>query len=161
MARGFERLADRADAPVHHVGRRDDVDAGLGVRQRLLDQRLQGRVVGDVAVGVEQAVLAVAGVGIERDVGDHAELGMRVLERAHRALHQAVGIPGFVGALAFRCVADHREQRDRGNAQLVHACRGLDEQIDTDPFDAGHGLDRLALLFAIEHEHRVDEIVGS
>ena len=35
VARLLERVADRADAPVHHVRRRDDVGAGLGVRQRL------------------------------------------------------------------------------------------------------------------------------
>ena len=31
----------------------------------------------DLAVVVEQAVVAVGGVGIERDVADHAELGQR------------------------------------------------------------------------------------
>ena len=44
-ARRLERVAHRADAPVHHVARRDDVGAGLGVRQRLLHQRLDGHVV--------------------------------------------------------------------------------------------------------------------
>ena len=38
------------------------------------DERRHGRVVGHVAGRVEQAVLAVAGIGVERDVGDHAEL---------------------------------------------------------------------------------------
>ena len=32
----LQRAADRADAAVHHVAGRDDVDAGLGLRQRLL-----------------------------------------------------------------------------------------------------------------------------
>jgi hypothetical protein len=38
----FQRRADRADAAVHHVRRRDDVDAGLGLGQRLADQHLDG-----------------------------------------------------------------------------------------------------------------------
>ena len=38
MARLLQRRADRADAAVHHVGRRDDVGAGLGLDQRLLDE---------------------------------------------------------------------------------------------------------------------------
>ena len=41
----FERLADRADAAVHHVARRDHVGAGFGMRQRLLHQRFDGDVV--------------------------------------------------------------------------------------------------------------------
>ena len=58
--RASSARADRADAAVHHVARRDDVDAGLGLHQRLLDQHLDGLVVEDVAGVVEQAVLAVA-----------------------------------------------------------------------------------------------------
>ena len=71
----LERLADRADAAVHHVARRDDVDAGLGLHQRLLRQHRHGLVVEDVAGRVEQAVLAVRGERVERDVGHQAELG--------------------------------------------------------------------------------------
>jgi hypothetical protein len=68
-------LADRADAAVHHVAGRDDVDAGLGLHQRLLRQHGHGLVVEDVAGVVEQAVLAVAGEGVQRHVGEQAQLG--------------------------------------------------------------------------------------
>ena len=71
----FQRAADRADAPVHHVAGRDDVHARLGLRQRLPHQHLDGLVVQDVAGLVEQAVLAVAGERVQRDVGHHAQLG--------------------------------------------------------------------------------------
>ena len=81
----FERLADGADAAVHHVAGRDDVDAGLGLHQRLLVQHGHGLVVEDVAGVVEQAVLAVAGERVERDVGQHAEPGKRAFSRARRA----------------------------------------------------------------------------
>jgi porphobilinogen synthase len=42
----------------------------LGLRQRHLDQGLDGRVVDDVAAFVDQAVLPVRGVRIERHVAD-------------------------------------------------------------------------------------------
>ena len=42
-----EAAADRADAPVHHVGRRDDVGAGLGLDEALLDQHRDRLVVED------------------------------------------------------------------------------------------------------------------
>src|SRR3546814_6943566 len=73
----FERFADRADAAVHHVRRRDDVGAGARLVQRLPDQYLDRLVVEDIARIVDQPVLPVAGIGIERDVGED-EIG-----RAH------------------------------------------------------------------------------
>ena len=72
-ARRIEAGADRADAAVHHVGRRDDVAAGLGLDQGLADQNPDGLVVENDAVA-HQAVMAVAGIGIERDVAENADL---------------------------------------------------------------------------------------
>ena len=118
MARRFQRGADRADAAVHHVRRRDDVGAGLGVRQRLLDQRFDGGVVDDVAGLVDEAVLAVRRERIERDVGDHAELRKCLLQRAHRALREAFGIPRLARIEALRVGRRHRKQRERRDAEL-------------------------------------------
>ena len=42
-----ERLADGVDPAVHHVRRRDHVGAGARVRQRLLGEQVEGRVVVD------------------------------------------------------------------------------------------------------------------
>ena len=81
---GVERLADRADPAVHHVGRRDDVAAGFRLHQRLLDQHRDGLVVEDDAVA-HQAVMAVAGVGIERHVAQDADLRHFFLDRADGA----------------------------------------------------------------------------
>ena len=68
-----ERVADDADAAVHHVGGRDDVAAGGRLGERLLDQGVQRLVVDDVAVA-DQPVLAVAGERVQRHVADHADV---------------------------------------------------------------------------------------
>jgi hypothetical protein len=65
--------ADGADPSVHHVAGRHDVHAGLRLGQRLLDQHFHGFVVQDVAGVVQQAVLAVAGEGVQRHIGHHAQ----------------------------------------------------------------------------------------
>jgi hypothetical protein len=49
MAVRLERLADGADTPIHHVGGRNDVAAGLGLDQALAHERLQRHVVDDLA----------------------------------------------------------------------------------------------------------------
>ena len=86
-----ERPADGADAAVHHVGGRDDVGAGLGLDQALHHELLDGGVVDDLVAG-HDAVMAVAGVGIERDVGDEAEVGHRRLDRARSAADEIVRV---------------------------------------------------------------------
>ena len=94
----IERRADRADAAVHHVGRRDDVAAGFRLHQRLLDQHRDGLVVEDHAVA-HQAVMAVAGVGIERHVAEDADLRHFLLDGADGAGRR--DCPGLSASLPF------------------------------------------------------------
>ena len=56
-------------------------------------------VIGDIAVD-QQAVMAVAGIGIERHVAQHADLGHRLLDGAHRAADQIVGVERFAPVVA-------------------------------------------------------------
>ena len=89
------------------------------MRDGLLDERVDGLVVDDVAGVVDEAVLAVRRERIERDVGDDAEFGKRLLERAHGALREAVGIPRFARIEALRLGRRDRKQRERRNAERV------------------------------------------
>src|SRR3546814_11926570 len=53
------------------------------------DLHLDRLVVDDIAAGIEQSVLPVAGIGVERDVGQDADIiAARILDRRHRAAHQ-------------------------------------------------------------------------
>ena len=81
--RGIEAFADRADAAIHHVGRRDDVAAGFGLNERLADQHGDGLVVEDDVVA-QQAVMAVAGIGIERHIAKDADVRHLLLDGADR-----------------------------------------------------------------------------
>ena len=81
MAGIVEGLADAGDAAVHHVGRADDVAAGLGLHDGLAAQCLDGLVVED-PIALHDAVVAVRGIGIERDVAEDADLRHGGLDRA-------------------------------------------------------------------------------
>ena len=74
-----ERLADRADASVHHVRRRDDVGAGRRVRDGGAHELLDRRIVRDLVVD-DDAAVAVVGVLAEADVGDHEDVGTLALD---------------------------------------------------------------------------------
>ena len=85
----FQCLPDRPDAAVHHVAGGHNVHARLRLCECLLHQHLHGGVVEDVVVffrvGVQQAILAVAGEGVQRHVGHHAQFGELFFEFAHHA----------------------------------------------------------------------------
>src|SRR3546814_1085009 len=68
---GLKRLPDPADAAVHHVAGRDDVGARARLIQRLPDEHFHRLVIQHIAAIVDQPVLPVAGIGIERRSEEH------------------------------------------------------------------------------------------
>ena len=135
----FQRFADGADAAVHHVTGRHHVGAGVGVRQGLQHQRVHGFVVHHVTAVVHQAVLAMGGVGIQRHVGDDAQLGEALLERADGALGQAVLVPGRGGVERLGLGRGDREQHDGRDLQRHRLFGRAQQLIDGQPLHAGHG----------------------
>ena len=157
----FERRADRADSPVHHVGGRDDIDAGLGLGQRLPHQHRHRFVVEDVTAVVEQAVLPVAGERVEGDVGHQAKLWEFLFQLAYHPRHQALRIPGFLSVRRLERWIDHRKQRHHRDAQL-DALRGdRQQQVQAESLHAGHRSHRIAPLPAFLHEHGIDQVMRS
>ena len=89
-------VPDRPHAPVHHVRRRHAVRAGPRLRDGLAAQELDSLVVEDLAVVGDDAVVAVAIVGVERDVGVDLEVRELGLEEADGALDEAVRVEGLL-----------------------------------------------------------------
>ena len=82
MALVFQCGADGADAPIHHVRRRDDIAACFRLDQGLAHQHLERRIIVHIAVP-DQPVMAVAGIGIQRHIAQNADLRDRLLDRPH------------------------------------------------------------------------------
>ena len=158
MAVLLERSANPADAAVHHVGRRHHVRAGFCVGHGLAHEHGDRLVVEHVAIVIDDAVLAMRGVGIQRDVGDDDKVGVFGLDGPDRGLHQPVRIGALraVEALVFR--ADDRKQRHGGNAEVNGLAELAQQPVDTLALDARHRGDRLDGLGAFEHEDRVDQV---
>ena len=158
-ATGLERTADRADAPVHHVAGRDDVDAGFGLHQRLAGQHLHRAVVEDVAVFVEQAVLAVAGVRIERDVGEQPQAREALFQLAQCPRDQPCGVRRLVAAGVLQRRLDDREQGHHRDAQFDALLGHVVQPVQAAALHAGHARHVLRLRVAVEHEHRQDQVL--
>ena len=115
---GIERISYCVDAAVHHVGRRHDIGAGGGMALGLAGQHGDGFVVEYIARVIDQAILSVAGIGVERDVGNHAKFGKALLQRRNHARHQTIRV------VRLRCIEtlqrgiDYREQSQCRHPQL-------------------------------------------
>ena len=154
-ARRVEGRADRAHAPVHHVGGRDHVGAGPRVRDRLDGEQLEGRIVVHVAV-LHHAAVAVVGVFAETDVGHEDEPRRRLADGAERPRDDAVGVGGAAPArvLPLR----HAEEEDGRHAQVPEAAALLGRAIDRALRDARHRRDRLLDPAPGHDEERLHEL---
>ena len=155
----LERLANRLDAPVHHVRRRNDLRPGLGMRQGLAHQRIDGHIVLHVALFVEDAVLAMGSERVERDIGDDAKLGKAFAQSSRGTLSDTVRIPGFRRIQRLFLQRRDGKQRQRGNTQRHPLLGLLQQQIDRQPFHTGHRRHLFAAILAVEDEHRQDQII--
>ena len=104
--------------------------------------------------------MAVAGEGIERDVAEHAEAGKFLLDGAHRLAHQIVGVERLGAVLVAQRGLGIGKQRDAGDVQLHRALGVAHRLVDAEPVDAGHRGDAVALVVAVDHEQRPDQVVG-
>ena len=83
--------ADGADAPIHHVRRRDHIGACADMHQRLCDQALHRRIIRDCAVLVQQTIVAMRRVRIKGHVRDQTNFRGGILHRLQRTRHEAFG----------------------------------------------------------------------
>ena len=161
MTRALQRLPDRADAPVHHVRRRDHVRPRRRLVERLPDQHLGGVVVEHVTVVIDQPVLPVAGIRIERDVGQDADIAAaRILDRTHRTAHQVIGVERFLAAFAAQVALRVGEQRDARDAGRDRVLGALGNQIDRPAGHARQRADRVLDPRPLGHEQRPDQVGG-
>lgn len=136
-ARLVERRAQRAHAPVHHVGRGHHVGSGARMAHRLGRQEPERLVVVHAPALVEHAAMAVARVLAQAHVGDHVEVGRVFLDGAHGLLHHAAVVVSFAAPLVLaRRKAEQHERVHAAASKLVHLGRQL---VDRKLEHARHG----------------------
>ena len=156
----IESLADRLHASVHHVGGRDEIRAGLGGQDRHFHERFDGAVIVHVrAGGVQHAVVAVRGVGVEGDVGEDHRAGRLRLHFADGAVGEVRRVEGFG---AFGGLAGRVDLGEEGHAMDAEGeqFRALGAELgERDAADAGKGADGFGHV-AFGDEERLDQVAG-
>mmetsp|Transcript_66113 Transcript_66113/g.131132 ORF Transcript_66113/g.131132 Transcript_66113/m.131132 type:complete len:391 (+) Transcript_66113:420-1592(+) len=153
-----ERVTDSADTAIHHVGRGDDVAARACLHDGLLAQLLDRVVVENFAV-LDNAVVALARIRVERDVGADDRIGQRILEHCNGARHDPIRIVGLLTSVGLECVVNLGENDERAHTILVCILRLGDHALQAVALTSWHGGDRHVGL-VVMNEERVDEVGG-
>ena len=155
-----ERVADRADAAVHHVGRRDHVAAGLGLDERLAAQELDRLVVRrhHRRARTPSWPCVVNGSSATSHITPSSGCAFFTARTARQTRFSGLSASSPSGALALG--RRRREERDQRNAERLRLARRIDQRVDREPVDPRHRRDRLARRAPVMDEHRPDEVGG-
>ena len=108
---------------------------------------------------MQDAVMAVGGVGVQRHIGDHADLRLGRFDRGDRPAHEVVAVEGLFAVLRLQILRHLWKQGDGRDAQPLGFGHRLAQQVDGQPVDAGHRGHRLPRALALHQEDRPDQIV--
>ena len=102
------------------------------MRQRLPDKHIDCCVVENIAIVIDDAVLAVGCVRVERNVGHYDEVGQLCLDRLHGPLYQAVRVGTLRTVERLAVSPNHREQGHGGYAQIPGFGKSGEQLVDTE-----------------------------
>ena len=102
----------------------------------------------------------MAGIGIERDVAEDADLRHLFLDRPNGATDQVVRIERLAALLVAPRGIGIREQRDARDGELGRPFGVPHRLIDRKPLDARHRGNRDPRFGPVNQEQRPDQIVG-
>ena len=125
-----------------------------------LHQHRDGLVVEDLAVA-HQAVMAVAGVGVERHVAEDADLRHLLLDRADRAADEVVRVERLAAVLVAQLRIGVGKQREAGDVELRPRARPrAPPRRPSSRSTPGIEATGARVLLAVDDEQRPDQVVG-
>jgi len=107
----------------------------------------------------QQAVMAVAGVGIESDVAEYPDLRHSLLDGPDGTTHQIVRIERLASVLVTALRVGVGKERETGNGKLGGTLGLSHGLVDREPLDARHRVDRHARLRSFGEEQRPNQIM--
>ena len=125
----LKRIADRADAAIHHVAWCNNVRPGRCLIERLRDEHIRCRVVQHITAAVDQPVMAMRGIGIERDISQNTDFGNRTFDRPDCLTHQIVGIKRLATVVGAQLARGVGKQRDTADPQITRFACPLDDAV--------------------------------
>ena len=138
VIKGF---ADGTDAAVHHVARADEIRTGAGLHHRLLAELINGLVVQHDTLFTDDAVMAIAGIRIERDIRHDRHLRDLLLQLSDRTGNQSVLVEALSTVFGLEPFSHLGEQHHTTNAEIPGTPHLTSELIQAPATGAWHGTD--------------------
>ena len=138
----IKRGPDDGDAAIHHVGRRDDITAGIRLMNGLLTKDRDRLVIGDLAIA-QHTVMSMIGKGVERDVANDAKIGKSRFHRPHRPADKIVAFTGERSVGILQRHVDRWKDGDCRNAEIDSLAGLCDQPVDTEAHYTRHRVHRL------------------
>ena len=159
-----QRRADGGHAPVHHVARRNDVRASLGMTRCRGCEQLECRVIQNLdwprhlaGSAMHDAAMSVLHILAQAHVRDDQQRRQFLFQQPHGLLDDSI-FGERARSLGVLFIRD-AEQQDRRDAERMDA-RGLAQQfIRRKLEDARHGIDGLAQFAPGAGEKRQDQML--
>lgn len=153
----IQRRPDRGDAAIHHIGRGDDITAGMGLMNGLLAQDRDGLVIGDLAI-TQHAVMTMIGKGVERDVANDAKIRTGLPYSSHRPADKVVAITGERSVGIFQRHVNRWKDGDCRDAKIDSLAGLCDQPVDAKTHHTGHRVHSFGHAVTLDHEHWPDQI---
>jgi hypothetical protein len=159
VAAVVEGVTDRRDLTVHHPRWRDHVGTCVGLRPGDPPVQLDGPVIVDVALVVQDAAVAVVGVLVQAEVAkDHVVVAELLAQEPEGPLGDAVRIPrlGALGVLPVGDAEQHERDESFGGDLVRLLAKGLQRMLGL----PRHRCDGRRFGDALLHEQWSDQVAG-
>ena len=152
-------FADGGDTAIHHVRWGDDIASGMGLVNCLFAQHSHGGVIDDFAFD-KDAVMAMVGERVERNIADHTKPGMCGLDRAHGAADQIVTVARQRAVIVLQGGVNRRENGYGRYVQPDGFAGRAHQPVNAVAHDARHCCHSFRPVVALNHEQRPDQVIN-
>ena len=153
----IEGFADSPNSSIHHVAGANQIRPGPGLGNGLAAEDRHRFIVEHYPFLADDAVMAVAGVGIEGHVRHDRHLGVHLLKPANSSGYQATFVEAFGAVFGFKAIGHLGKQHNAADAQVPSAAHLLHQAFEAPAHSSWHGTNGL-VGGAFVHEERINKV---
>ena len=128
--------------------------------QGLAREDFDGDVIEYVAVLIDDAILAMRRIRIERDIGQNAKVREALFERAHGAGNEPLRVGRLAAIERLERGVDDGEKRHHRNAQGNALFGDRHQRVERVAHHAWHGRHGLPYALPLCNEHRINKVIN-
>ena len=140
----------------HHITGSNDISTGTSLGDGLLTELVDGNIVEDLSV-LNDTIVSLVRVGVERNVGADNTVGVLLLDHADGTVDDSVGVVGLHAEVGLKLIGNLGEENKGLDAKVVSLADLTDHGIKRMTLASRHGGD-FGVEVLIVDEEGVDEV---